>query len=107
LLQELKALCRDQDALVQTQTRLVNQLTACLKSSYPAALTLFTKLQQGATLAFLRHYPTPEQAETASVEVVTAFLRSLPRFPGAAAAARRISARLKEPQLRADAVPMR
>ena len=29
--QELKTLTRDQDALIQTQTRLVNQLTACLK----------------------------------------------------------------------------
>ena len=28
---ELKTLTRDQDALIQTQTRLVNQLTACLK----------------------------------------------------------------------------
>jgi transposase len=28
---ELKTLTRDQDALIQTQTRLVNQLTACRK----------------------------------------------------------------------------
>jgi len=28
---ELKTLTRDQDTLVQTQTRLVNQLTACRK----------------------------------------------------------------------------
>ena len=31
IVQELKTLTRDQDALIQTQTRLVNQLTACLK----------------------------------------------------------------------------
>ncbi len=31
---ELKTLTRDQDALIQTQTRLVNQLTACLKEYY-------------------------------------------------------------------------
>jgi transposase len=36
LVQELKTLTRDQDALIQTQTRLVNQLTACLKEYYPA-----------------------------------------------------------------------
>src|SRR5262249_15682071 len=39
---ELKTLTRDQDALIQTQTRLVNQLTACLKEYSPAALQLFT-----------------------------------------------------------------
>jgi len=31
LVAELKTLTRDQDALIQMQTRLVNQLTACLK----------------------------------------------------------------------------
>ena len=46
VVQELKALTRDQDGLIQSQTRLVNQLTACLKAYYPVALELFTKLQQ-------------------------------------------------------------
>ena len=50
LVQELKTLTRDQDGLIQTQTRLVNQLTACLKTYYPVALQLFTKLQQHSTL---------------------------------------------------------
>jgi len=54
---ELKALTRDQDSLIQSQSRLVNQLTACLKASYPVALMLFTKLQQKTTLAFLQTYP--------------------------------------------------
>ena len=35
---ELKTLTRDQDALIQTQTRLVNQLTACLKEYYSCRL---------------------------------------------------------------------
>jgi transposase len=64
--QELKTLTRDQDALIQTQTRLVNQLTACLKAYYPAALKLFAKLQQRSTLVFLQTYPTPQAAGTAS-----------------------------------------
>src|SRR5215472_14673328 len=38
---ELKALTRDQESLIQSQTRLVNQLTACLKAYYPVALKLF------------------------------------------------------------------
>ena len=33
--QELKMLTRDQDALIQTQTRLLNQLTACRKRVLP------------------------------------------------------------------------
>ncbi len=32
LVQELKALTRDQDGLIQSQTRLLNQLSACLKA---------------------------------------------------------------------------
>jgi transposase len=53
---ELKALTRDQDTLVHMQTGLVNQLTACLKTYYPVALSLFTKLQQKSTLAFCRPF---------------------------------------------------
>jgi hypothetical protein len=41
LIQELKTLTRDQESLIASQTRLVNQLTACLKTYYPVALTLF------------------------------------------------------------------
>src|SRR6266702_2350679 len=59
---ELKLLTRDQDALIQMQTRLVNQLTACLKAYYPVALELFAKLQQKSTLLFLQTSPTPQAA---------------------------------------------
>jgi transposase len=74
--QELKTLTRDQDALIQTQTRLVNQLTACLKEYYPAALHLFAKLQQRCALVFLQTYSTPQAAQAASVEEITATERS-------------------------------
>jgi transposase len=73
---ELKTLTRDQDLLIQSQTRLVNQLTACLKEYYPAALKLFSKLQQHCTLVFLQTYPTPQRAQTASLEEITATLRA-------------------------------
>ena len=75
IVQELKTLTRDQDALIQTQTRLVNQLRACLKEYYPAALHLFAKLQQRSTLVFLQTYSTPQVAQVASVEEITATLR--------------------------------
>src|SRR6266700_3378696 len=67
---ELKTLTRDQDSLIRTQTRLVNQLTACLKAYYPVALDLFSKLQQKSTLGFLRDYPTLETARAASLHEV-------------------------------------
>jgi transposase len=57
------------------QTRLVNQLTACLKAYYPAALQLFTKLQQRSTLLFLQTYPTPQAAQQATVAQIEATLR--------------------------------
>ncbi len=73
---ELKTLTRDQDGLIQTQTRLVNQLTACRKRYYPAALHLFTKLHQRSALVFLQAYPTPQAAQAASLEELTATLRT-------------------------------
>jgi transposase len=58
IIAELKALTRDQDSLIQSQTRLVNQLTAALKASYPVALQLFSCVaatQQLALFADLSH----------------------------------------------------
>src|SRR5438874_13168822 len=72
---ELKQLTRDQDTLIRTQTRLVNQLTACLKAYYPVALDLFGKLQQKSTLRFLQTYPTPQAAMAASVAQIQQTLR--------------------------------
>ncbi len=75
MVQELKVLTRDQDSLVQSQTRVVNQLTACLKASYPVALQLFSKLQQRTTLVFLQTYPTLDAAMMASVQDITSVLK--------------------------------
>src|SRR5579885_3266553 len=72
---ELKALTRDQDSLIQMQTRLVNQLTACLKDYYPVALALFSKLQQRSSLSFLQTYPTLPAAQGASVEQIAQVLQ--------------------------------
>jgi transposase len=73
---ELKALTRDQDSLIQSQTRLVNQLTASLKAYYPVALQWFAKLQQRSTLIFLQTYPTPQQASNAQLPEIQAALRA-------------------------------
>jgi transposase len=106
LIQELKALTRDQDSLIQTQTRLVNQLTACLKAYFPAALQLFKKLHQPSTLAFLQTYPTLEQAQAASLDDIAAVLRQA-HHPNPRHRARHIWQVLHQAQLQADAVTVR
>src|SRR2546430_1796708 len=103
---ELKTLTRDQDALIQTQTRLVNQLTACLKEYYPAALHLFAKLQQRSTLVFLQAYPTPQTAQAASLEEITATLRP-GKHTNSRQAAPAILEELHRPQLVANPVTIR
>jgi transposase len=103
---ELKTLTRDQDALIQMQTRLVNQLTACLKEYYPAALQLFAKLQQRSTLVFLQTYPTPQAAQAASLEEITATLR-LGKHTNPTKAASEIFETLHRPQLVATELVVR
>ena len=103
LISELKVLTRDQDSLIQSQTRLVNQLTACLKAYYPAAVTLFGKLQQPTTLAFLQAFPALPAAQAASVEQIAAVLQTA-GHPQAVAKAQEIAQRVQQPQLQADPV---
>jgi transposase len=103
---ELKLLTRDQATLIQMQTRLVNQLTACLKAYYPVALDVFTKLQQKSTLLFLQTYPTPQEAMDASAQQIREVLRQA-RHPHARSVAQEIVERMHQPHLQADAVTTR
>src|SRR5438045_1290225 len=103
---ELKELTRDQDGLIRMQTRLVNQLTACLKAYYPVALELFAKLQQKSTLLFLQTYPTPQAAMAASAEQIQEVLRRA-RHPNPTIVAAQIVERVHQPHLQADAVTTR
>src|SRR5215471_17719375 len=100
---ELKTLTRDQDSLIQMQTRLVNQLIACLKDYYPVALELFTKLQQRSTLIFLQTYPTPQQARGASREQIAQTLKQA-GHTNPEKAAQHIFETLHRPSLMANAV---
>jgi transposase len=106
LVQELQRLTRDQDALIASQTRLLNQLTACLKAYYPVALGLFAKLQQRSPLLFLQRFPTPPALRAAWLEAIS---RVLPQaqHPQAAKAARAIWETVRQPHLEADAVTTR
>jgi transposase len=103
---ELKELTRDQDALIRMQTRLVNQLTACLKAYYPVALELFTKLQQKSTLLFLQTYPTAQAAMAASAQQIREVLRQA-KHSNPIPVAAQIVERLHQPHLQADAVTTR
>lgn len=105
-IQELKTLTRDQDGLVRMQTRLLNQLTACLKAYYPVALELFSKLQQPSTLKFLRVYPTLQAARAASVEELAALLKQA-RYPAARPKAQKMAEYLQQPCLQASEVTAR
>ncbi len=106
LIAELKALTRDQDGLIHMQTRLVNQLTASLKAYYPAALSLFTKLQQRSTLMFLQAYPTLEAASAATVKQLTSLLKQT-GHPAPRKVATKIFETVHQPQLHADTVTIR
>jgi transposase len=106
VVQELKALTRDQDALIQMQTRLVNQLTATRVTYYPVALQLKASVQQHSTLIFLHTYPTPQAAMGASVEQITEVLKQAGHTT-AEKVAPKIFEMLHQPQLTANAITAR
>ncbi len=106
LIAELKALTRDQAGLIQSQTRLVNQLTACLKAYYPVALQLFSKLQQRSTLQFLQCYPTPQEAMVTSPEQIAAVLKEA-GHPTPEKTTTKIVEALQQPHLTADDITTR
>lgn len=100
LIAELKTLTRDQDALIRTQTRLTNQLIACLKAYYPVALTWFDRIAQGVTLTFLAAFPTPTAFQDASLAEITALLKG-GHYPKAAPKAQQLAQLAQTPQLHA------
>jgi len=76
LAKELKILTQDHRHLVETKTRLSNQLTACLKSYYPVALSIFSDIDRKCALLFLKSYPTLKEAQKLSFEEFEGFLKS-------------------------------
>lgn len=106
VVQELKELTRDQDNLIEMQTRLVNQLTAALKAYYPVALDLFARLQQRTTLCFLQAYPTPTEARAATLEELTLVLKA-GGHKRASTFGPKIYEKLHQPQLTASSVTTR
>jgi transposase len=59
LVAELRLLCRDEIALIEERTALVNQLQSALREYYPAALEAFEDWTLPAAWAFVEAFPTP------------------------------------------------
>ena len=58
LIAELRLLCRDEVALIEERTALVNQLQSALQEYYPAALEAFEDWTLPAAWAFVEVFPT-------------------------------------------------
>jgi hypothetical protein len=62
LVAELRLLCRDEVALIEERTALVNQLQSALHEYYPAALEAFEDWTLPGAWAFVEAFPTPPGA---------------------------------------------
>lgn len=70
----LKALTRAREDLVGVRVELANQLRAQIESFWPGGL-LFSEVDSPISLAFLRRYPSPEDAKGLGEGRMAAFLR--------------------------------
>ncbi len=61
----LRALCRDEIALIEQRTALVNALQAALREYYPAALAAFADWTAPYAWALVLQFPTPAQLQAA------------------------------------------
>jgi transposase len=100
--QQLTLLVHDQEALIKERSRMSNQLKAALKLYYPAVLAgLTTDMTQKSLLAFLHAYPTPQLAQQASCEQLTALFKAC-HNSHATASAQRLWQELHQPMLQAN-----
>ena len=65
LTQQLQLLCRDEIALIEQRTALVNQLQQALMEYYPAALQTFDDWTQPFCWDFVIQFPTPDKLAVA------------------------------------------
>ena len=72
----LRALCRDEIALIEQRTALVNQLQAALREYYPAALAAFDDWTAPYAWALLLQFPTPAQLQAAGKRKWEKFLHT-------------------------------
>jgi transposase len=76
LVQELRLLCRDEVALIEQRTALVNQIRAALREYYDTALQAFEDWTAPASWAFLIAFPTPAQLLAAGPRCWEKFLHT-------------------------------
>lgn len=98
LLGQIRVLYGDYHALLTEKTRLSNQLTQCLRSYYPRALELFSRLDQPITWAVLRTFPTPSDLAQARRSKFVQLLKK-GRYPGIQRKADELARLAREPQL--------
>lgn len=72
----LRALCRDEIALIEARTALVNQLQAALREYYPAALAAFADWTAPHAWALVLQFPTPGQLQAAGKRKWEKFLHT-------------------------------
>jgi len=76
LVAELRLLCRDEVALIEERTALVNQLQSALHQYYPAALEAFEDWTLPGAWAFVEAFPTPQVLTAAGKRQWEKFLHS-------------------------------
>ena len=76
LVQELRLLCRDEVALIEQRTALVNQIRAALREYYDTALQAFDDWTLPAAWAFIIQFPTPAQLAAAGRRAWEKFLHT-------------------------------
>lgn len=84
----LRLLCRDESALIEQRTALVNQLQAALWEFYPLALESFEDWTQPFAWRFIQSFPTPESLSQAGKRRWQSFLHTHKLWRPETAAAR-------------------
>ena len=76
LVAELRLLCRDEVALIEERTALINQLQSALHEYYPAAEEAFDDWTLPSAWAFVEAFPTPQVLQAAGKRKWEKFLHT-------------------------------
>lgn len=76
IIAELRLLCRDEVALIEERTALINQLQSALYEYYPAALEAFDDWTLPSAWEFVERFPTPQDLQKAGKRHWESFLHT-------------------------------
>jgi transposase len=76
MIAELRLLCRDEVALIEERTALINQLQQALYEYYPTALEAFDDWTSPSAWAFVEAFPSPERLRQAGQRKWEKFLHA-------------------------------